>query len=289
MIDIVTLKSEIENNTFDKNILVLVCKDDSSKFVADQYLRYYARKNDYQIELFDELNDMRSMFTEDSATNIYVHYNDKLDHIPVVEGKLWIITKSISKDIEKNFEDIVKIDKLEEWQIKDYVATTTHITEAQAEELMSIYKDIVKLDIEIKKLQIFKNNEFDNLIDQLIFSEDKPIFDLVNALIKRDKEALSIFIRSNTRVDPFPFLALLLKNIRFVIDIQLAKNATAESVGINSKQFWAISKYSCGHYTREELLYLYDILTQIDYKIKSGNIDTSYVVDYIISKFLNLM
>ena len=44
MIDIVTLKSEIENNTFDKNILVLVCKDDSSKFVADQYLRYYARK-----------------------------------------------------------------------------------------------------------------------------------------------------------------------------------------------------------------------------------------------------
>ena len=285
MIDLMNLKLEIENNTFNRDVLVLVCKDDSAKFVANQYLRYYARKNNYQIEQFDELNDMFSMFT----ANIYVHHNEHLDHIPAVDCKLWIITEAVSKVVESNFENIVYIDKLSEWQIVDYVATTSHITEDQAKELIAYYKDINKLDIEIKKLQIFKGNKFDDLIDQLIISEERPIFDLVNALIKRDKKALASFIESGTEVDPFPLLAILLKNVRSVIDIQLAKNATAESLGMSSKQFWAISKYSCNHYNREELLYLYNVLTQIDSKIKAGDVDVSNVVNYIISNFLKFM
>ena len=150
--------------------------------------------------------------------------------------------------------------------------------------LLLYYKDLYKLDIESSKLL---NNKFDDIRYQLLYDEESVIFDLVNALVKRDKEALKKVNLSN--VEPFGLLALLIKNFKQVIDIQLAKNATAESLGISGKQFWAIRNYSCGKYAREDLLYIYKFLTDIDLKIKTGKLDTAIMVDYIISKFIIFM
>lgn len=291
MIDIASLKKDIEENKFDKKLLIAVCKDESARFVIEQYLHYFAHKNNLEIEVIDELSGASGiLFSELEPTVVQVYKTKVLSSVPIFMGHLWIICEQITEAVESRSEDsVVKINKLEDWQVKDYVTSTCHISEDQAENLMNAYKDIHKLDIEIKKLQMFKSDKYEELKDQLIYNEDKPIFDLVNALVKRDKEALAKFVDSGTRVDPFALMPILVKNFRAVIDIQLAKNPTAESVGMSGKQFWAVQRYSCGHYNREELMYIYEFLTELDSKIKMGNLDTSFVTDYIVGKFIALM
>ena len=92
----------------------------------------------------------------------------------------------------------------------------------------------------------------------------------------------------NIDVEPFGLIALLINNFRNVIDVQLSRNATAESLGLSGKQFWAIKNYSCGFYNREELIEIFEFLNDIDYKIKSGELNTSILIDYIICKILTI-
>ena len=68
----------------------------------------------------------------------------------------------------------------------------------------------------------------------------------------------------------------------------MAKNPTAEALGISGKQFWAIKKYNCNKYSRDELIYIYDMLTSIDLYIKSGYMNTNMIQDYIVFKILFL-
>ena len=290
MIDIVALKKSIEEGVFDKRILICVCKSASAKFIVKQYAHYYANYNNLNIELIEDLNVIPSFgFVE--SDKLYVYRTDKLINLPLSHDNVWVICNSMSKEVKEALDDdmVVEIPKLEDWQIVDYVATVCQLTDAQAKRLISEYKDLEKLDIEIQKLSIFRDNKFDELVDQLFYQADAPVFDLVNGLVKRDVMAVKKFLDSGTEIEPFGFLALLKKNIKQVIDIQLAKNPSAEALNMNSKQFWAISKYSCGHYNREELLYIYDVLTSLDARIKSGDINTKNVTDYIISKFMELI
>lgn len=289
MIDIVTLKKDIEENSFDKERLICICKSDSAKFIARQYAHYYANRNELTIEIVDDFNTIPTYGFVNSDI-LYVYKTDKLVNITTCVDRLWVICESIDKHVKDAInEDIVEFPKLEDWQIKDYIVSISHLSDKQAEELIKQYKDLIKLDIEINKLKIFSDNKFNELSDQLFFDNDSNVFDLVNGLVKRDISAVSVFLENGTEIEPFGFMALLIKNIRQVIDIQLAKNPTAESTGMSGKQFWAVSKYSCNHYSREELLYIYDILTSLDARIKSGEVDTKNVIDYIISKFMELM
>jgi len=288
MIDLVTLKQDLEHNTFKKRLMIFICKEVSAKFVARQYSHYFAYSNGLEVELIEDFSHLmgNGFFTSDK---LFLYKTDTLENVPRTKEYVWIICKSLSKEIETNFSDsIVIIDKLEDWQVIDYLISTAPISEDDAKYLMQEYKDLVKLDIEVEKLRLFSENKMRDIADQLFYRPDAPIFDLVNGLIKRDFNAVSKFIEKGVEVEPFALLALLKKNLKQVIDIQLSKGATAESLGMSSKQFWAVSKYSCNHYTREELLYIYDILTQLDLKVKTGELDTSHMVNFIVTKFLTL-
>lgn len=283
MLDLVNVKSEIENNTFDKKLFICISKYISSDFIFYQYLHTYANKNNLEIQVIEDLDQIiGSIFSIIDDNILYVFYGDKVNYIPNTNFRLWIRCKSLSKEIKDNYDlNILELIKLEDWQIKDYISTKNKISLDESDELIKTYKDLYKLDIESSKLL---NNKFNDIKDQLFYEDNNNIFDLVNALVKRDSNTLKNINTSN--IDPFGFTALLNKNFKQVIDIQLAKNATAESLGISGKQFWAIKNYSCGRYSRDELLYLYKFLNSIDLKIKTGNLDTSIIVDYIISKFM---
>lgn len=282
MLDLVKVKSDIENNN-DINLIIGVSKHKTSDFLFDHYLHSYANKHGLEILVVDTLDNLCNTFTIINDNIIYVYYCEHLDRLPVEGNNVWIRCKSIDKKLSSS--NVVELIKLEDWQIKDYISTKNKITNEQANKLIKAYKDLYKLDIESKKLL---NNKFTDIEDQLFYdNSDNITFDLVNSLVKRDKNLLSKLDTSN--IELFGFLALLIKNFRLVIDIQLAKNATAESLNISGKQFWAVKNYSCGKYSREELLYIYKFLTNLDLEIKIGKLDTDIVVDYIISKFIYIM
>lgn len=288
MIDIVEFKKEIENNSLILNkdqLFIFIGKDISSEFLFDQYLHIYAINNGLNIIVEDELFDNVGFF--DSQKSIRILKLKNLNK-QIIGFKGWIFCNSVSEDIKNNYKNIIKLPKLEKWQIIDYISSISNIELDQAEQLFNEYSNIYKLNNELQKLSIFNRNSFDELKDQLLVSNNYEIFDLTNAILQRDKIKLQEIYKSNLRVECFAFLALLIKNFKLVIDIQLARNATAESVGISGKQFWAIKKYNCNKYSKDELIYIYNMLTSIDLYIKSGYMNTDIVQDYIVFKILFL-
>ena len=289
MIELATFKNEIENNTllFDDNLFIFIGKDLSSEFIFDQYAHIFINNNFIELNLVDGLYDNMGFFDIDNSS-LDVFKTDKLEYIPKT-FKGWIYCKSVSKDIRDNFDkSIIELPKLEKWQIVDYISSKCHITIEQAEKLYDEYDNIYKLDIESNKLKIFDDNYFDILSNQLLSKDEYEIFDITNALLHRDKNKLKLIYQKDIKVDAFAFMALLIKNFKQVIDIQLARNASAETLGMSGKQFWAIQKYNCNRYSREELIYIYKLLTSLDLQIKSGKINTDIIQNYIVFKILAL-
>lgn len=289
MIELATFKNEIENNTllFDDNLFIFIGKDSSSEFIFDQYAHIFISNNFIELNLVDGLYDNMGFFDIDNSS-LDIFKTDKLEYIPKT-FKGWIYCKSVSKDIKDNFDNcVIELPKLEKWQIVDYISSKCFITIEQAEKLYDEYDNIYKLDIESNKLKIFDNNCFDVLSDQLLSKDEYEIFDITNALLQRDKNKLKLIYQQNIKVDAFALMSLLIKNFKQVIDIQLARNASAETLGMSGKQFWAIQKYNCNRYSREELIYIYKLLTSLDLQIKSGKINTDIIQNYIVFKILAL-
>ena len=291
------LKDKIENNTLDKDLLIFKYSGNGD-FIVHQYLSQYRKNNNLDIEHIESLNDLGSdMLFGVSKDIIKFCEVDSLEDFNSSD-KVWIKCKKISAKLATKFADnIVDIPKIEEWQIKDYIsANLTKFADKDIELFLESYKsDLYRLENEIDKIKIFEEKSrkavFNQIKNQLFLGiEAYSTFDLVNAIINRDKAKL---IEAYSNIDsseqnPFGLVELLLINFKHVIDVQLAKNPTAESVGVSRKQFWAIQKFSCGHYSKEELIYIYRMLLSINYKVKSGQLDTDLIFDYIICRILAL-
>lgn len=292
------LKDLIQSNNF--NSPLLICKyTGNGDFIFHQYLNEYINNSDLDVEYIEDLSQVNynsSLFYDDSKI-IKILDVDKLDDVCIPKNeKLWIKTKKISTSVKKKYSDyIVEIPKLESWQIKDYVSTKCKdLPEKEVDYILKIYKDnIYRIDNEINKLSGFSNisSVYERVKSQLfIDSTDYNIFDLTNSLVKRDIESIKSILKSidNMDINPFALLTSLQNNFKKVIDIQLNPKNTAESLGINSKQFWAIKKYSCGHYNKDELCKIYHFINQCIYDLKIGVINTDISIKYIIIKIVNI-
>lgn len=288
------LKQKLENNEILPNILIFKCSSEASEFIFYQYIHKYSININKDIVYIDDINKLydTSFLFGDSRdiTNIYIYDIQKLDVLNKVEDIVWVKCKTINKKVKETFKDnIIDIPKLESWHIKDYINTNLpELDEIYQDLLYNNYKsNLFRLDLEIQKLKLFddKGSAYENIKDQLyIDSSEYSIFDLTNCILKRDIKAIKNI--NVLDIDAFGLIQILTKNFRYIIDIQLAHNPTPEYVGISSKQFWAIKNYSCGYYTKDELVEIYKFLLSLDNKIKSGYISTSIIIDYVIGKIM---
>ena len=91
----------------------------------------------------------------------------------------------------------------------------------------------------------------------------------------------------NIDCDEIGFLTLLYNNFRNVLRVQLNPSVNPESIGLNQKQFWAI-KYNCNFYNKDQLMKIFNLITEIDKKIKTGQMEVKYIIDYVITSILCL-
>ena len=291
-------KRAIEDNTLSMLLVIAECADETAEFVFHQYMHEYISRNDLSFEFVDSISNKAQInLFRTAETNLKVYFTKNLTEVSIPRSnQLWVRCKSVSKEISKEFAQyIVKIPKLEEWQIKDYVYTLCDgVKQSELDYLLQVYgKNIYRIDNEIAKLTSFQNigQIYPKIKDQL-FNEvsEYQIFDLVNTLVRYDIMALTNILKQidGIDVDVFGLLTLLKTNFRRVIDIQLSRNPSAQSIGVSDKQFWAIKKYSCGIYTRTQLFEIYTFLTACDYYIKSGYISTDMMLNYIIVKIISV-
>lgn len=294
MINLEELKNEIENNSLAHSLVIYKCAK-GSEFIPHQYVLNLRNLCGYEIQHVDNVDELpkESLFTTVDFSGLTILTIDKLDEvISESNNRVWVICNKIDNKVKKECDDcIVEVPKLEEWQVRDFISSYCDVlSESQIDELYEVYKNnLFRLDNELHKIKLIGN--YEQIKSQLYTDiSNYNVFDIVNSIVRRDRVSLSNIYRDIDCIDiePFGLLTLLINNFRHVIDIQLARNATDESVGVSSRQFWAIKNYSCGHYSKDELVYIYKLLTEIDYKVKSGKLDTSMLINYIICKILTL-
>lgn len=306
--DLQQLKTLVISNIIPNGVVILLCKYDD--FVPLQYVESY-RKNAVNVKYVDDLSIVTTRvdslfgdYTDDSNT-LYVYSCDNLDlseteisNIQIATKNVIVICPKVSDTVQSKLSDkIIVVPKLEKWQIEDLAYSMAD--GADPDDIAYLLKvcgnDVHRLYNELEKVSLFSEKERKSAVKDFIYDgifndlSHYNVFDISTAIVKRDVNTLKNVYSEINNIDcePIGLVTLLLKNFKDVITVQLSSNPSPERCGMESKKFWAV-KYSCGYYTREQLIKIYEMLTSIDFQIKTGSISTSALVDYMITYIFSI-
>lgn len=307
MVELMTLqnlKTSIENKTFRPTSLILLSED---KFIPLQYINAIQKDLGFSITYIEDLSvispdieDIFSIGTQDINTDIIVFNTDLVDFsndILYNKDNIIIITNKIDKSSKEYYKNIIiEVPKLVEWQVKDMVYSMGSGIEGKYLDwlIKNCNSDVYRLYNEISKLSLFNEADRESLFLEMSAEgafEDlsaNTIFNFTNAILKKDIKSLKTIFEEidNIDINDFGLLTILYNNFLNVINIQLGTNPTPDSLGLSTKQFNAI-KYNCGYYSQQQLISVFNMLTDLDRKIKSGEFPTSIMRDYMIMSILN--
>lgn len=269
-------------------------------YLIKSYVKKIAENNSLtikEIESIKEMVDIESgMFKEADYLYIYnLNKDDNLSKEQLKDYKIILISDTDRKDsdIEK-----VVFNKLENWQIEAYVQTLLPGLDNQ--EVSWLCKnakyDIWRLDNEASKLNIFDKKDQSKILMAInddngyVDLNELTIFNLSNAIMNKDMLGIKKVVEDidNIDVEGTGLVTILLKNFLNIINIQTNSKATAQSLGMSEKQFRYLQYNQCNKYSNEELFNIYNFLTDIDYKLKSGLLEMTnnqlnyYVLSHII-------
>lgn len=289
------LKNQLLARTF--NMKDMIFRYEDNPFLLNTYIDYIVNefnKNLIKVNSLSEVIDIENNVFDDTTNNVYLLSTDnfEVNLNNTLTGKLIVRCK---KTIDENKDYIIDFPKLMEWQIEDYMKMLLPGLDVnQIKWLCSITKyDINRLYLESKKLSIFDNKEqqviFNQLNDDNIYEDlnNLTIFNFTNSIIRRNLNGSADVLRDikNIDVEPTGLVTILYKNFKNILNIQLNSSATPENLGMSPKQFNAV-KYNIHKYSKDELINIFNILTEIDYKLKSGLLENDRIIDYLITHIM---
>ena len=269
-------------------------------YLIKSYVKKIAENNSLtikEIESIKEMVDIESgMFKEVEYLYIYkLNKDDNLSKEQLKDYKIILISDTDRKDSDI---DKVVFNKLENWQIEAYVqALLPGLDNQEVSWLCKNAKyDIWRLDNEASKLNIFDKKDQSKILMAInddngyVDLNELTIFNLSNAIMNKDMLGIKKVVEDidNIDVEGTGLVTILLKNFLNIINIQTNSKATAQSLGMSEKQFRYLQYNQCNKYSNEELFNIYNFLTDIDYKLKSGLLEMTnnqlnyYVLSHII-------
>lgn len=301
------LKLQIETGNVTDELIILV--DTEENFISNQYIKAIAKLRNQQINYIDSPDDLLtdslsifSTFTEEAAPSLNVLKAEVFiwgnPSIARLRNLIVVVSKFQDKTIKKQFESfIVDIPKIEDWMLKDYVYSTTEgVSHKDLDWLIGLCgKNRYRLQQELDKLALFNVDERKYLFDSLIRDgavddlSSYSIFNFTNAIISKDYSSIVRIYKELNRIDinEFGLLSILLKNFKNIIMVQLNSNPTPETTGLDGKQLYAIKKIP-RVYSSTQLVNIYQFLLDIDRKVKTGELPTDILVDYVVTKILSM-
>lgn len=301
MLNLNEVKTDLENNK-DIDQFLIFYYEDTTDYIPVQYAKALARIRNSEILYVNELDEINSSpdpFSEPTS-NLYVYKTDSLERIPAkyLQNNLIIITPKLLKDVEKEYDEyILRIPKLEEWQIVDYIKTVSPgLTQDEMEWLVRTYKsNMYRVELEVDKLKPFSESArqyiFEDFYVDHVFEtlSEYGIFDFTNAIQGKDLKTISNILSDINHIDiePTGLITLLCANFKKLIKVWLNKSPTPENTGLKSNQIWAINKLS-RTYTKEQLVKVFELVSDMERRLKTGEMPEELIIDYLTVKILSM-
>jgi len=303
--DIKQLKQQIVTNTLDDSVRIFKYSD--NKYLCYHYINAICKNRGLEkvfIESLNELNNKDALFDEEPKY-LYILDVEKLtENVDPELKNVIIVCKSVPDNLTIDYIDITKIVS---WQIEDFVKMRlSGLDERQIKWLCEICRyDIYRLDNECAKLEIFspagQQIMFKEINQENGYVDLNPltIFNFTNALLKKDYISLKSILSDleNIDVEATGVVTIMIKNLKNIIDVQINPKNTASSLGLTPKQFAAV-KYNVGKFRNDQLINMFEFLTEVDYRLKNGELTldetndmltrNNKLVDYITVNLLNL-
>lgn len=276
------------------SFIIFKCAD--SDYVPLQYVKEVAKDSYCFIESLEDYTKAQ-ISLEYYESTVYVYRTDELTtcYASFKEvNNLVIICNKIDKNLSKEFSDyIVEVPKLEKWQIKDYIAQNyLSLTEAQMDSIIENCRgDVFKIDIELNKLKPFLSSLHSVLYDEFeradIFEshQEAKIFDLVNAIQSKDVSKVDEILNKEVDINSIGLISMLHNGFKNIIKVWFTKNPNEMNTGLKNNQIWAINKLP-RVWSRDQLIQILKELTEVDCKIKSGEMPEPLLTKYVISRVL---
>lgn len=301
MLNLNEVKTDLENNK-DIDQFLIFYYEDTTDYIPVQYAKALAHIRNSEILYVNELDEINSSpdpFSEPTS-NLYVYKTDSLERIPAkyLQNNLIIITPKLLKDAEKEYDEyILRIPKLEEWQIVDYIKTVSPgLTQDEMEWLVRTYKsNMYRVELEVDKLKPFSESArqyiFEDFYVDHVFEtlSEYGIFDFTNAIQSKDLQTISNILSDINHIDiePTGLITLLCANFKKLIKVWLNKNPTPENTGLKSNQIWAINRLS-RTYTKEQLVKVFELVSDMERRLKTGEMPEELIIDYLTVKILSM-
>ena len=289
--DIQELKSKIESNEVSDKFMIFVCADDTSRIITDQYIDLISSGKGLTktyISNLDEIQD--DGFIID--TNLYILNIDTWESTNTHDNCIVVCNKSIKSDYS------IVIPKLQDWQLKDFISPKLPgLSQVELDYLYNKFNDSSTYRMllnEVDKISIFSKEEQSQILSDMIndnqfkYVTDKTTFDFTNAIITKDIDKLNKVYADGDSVDitPMHIWTILINSFRNIINIQLNPNCTAKDLGISDKQFFVIKKYNCNIYSKDKLIEIMKMLTNIEFMFKFCELSMDDMIDYMVVNIL---
>lgn len=303
--DLKQLKNLILSNTVPNDPIVFKYEDNS--FICWQYVREIAKIKQLQILHINSVAELPDTMTVDdifsSSNYLYVLDIEKLEeNVAPYMYNLVVICKKVPDKLDVDYTEVMK---QQPWMIGDYVKyRLPGLDDDQVKWLCDISKyDIYRLENECNKIGVFdapmQKIIFKELGDDNAFSDlnNLGIFNFTNAIMQKDYNVIHAVLSDLKYIDiEGPgLITIFSKQLRSLIDIQMDPRSTAASLNMKPGQFYVISKNK-GIYTNEQLINMYEFITDLDYRLKSGELsfksenreNNRKFVEYITLQLINL-
>lgn len=280
--------------------------------VMNLYIDKIASCKNAIVQRIDSLADVYSRFKNNAFIQQSYCYVLRDDSDIITRETLWtdlsenhvqgdniviLILTNIDKRSKfyKHFKEyIVEFKPLPDNILIKYIKKDINLNDVNCQNLISICEhDYGRILIEIDKINCYNkaNPQFsaDKCFTDLVNCGTiyKPpndaIFDYIDSLLKREVhksfELLDQCIKLGE--SPIVLLSVLYKNVRQVIQVQSYKGTDIEKATGLSRWEIKCAKEKSGYYSVSELIYLLGLIRKLEKGVKTGEIESDMVMNYI--------
>lgn len=314
------LKDSIAENILANDLLVLQYSD--TDLIANQYTQAIASQKDLELIYIDELDDINAYLSpfDDYCPYLFVLHADTFDTLcqdySIYENTV-IICKSIDKKVAKLLDGyIIKMDKVEQWQLLDYIsALCPGLDTDDANRLFVVTQgNADKIDSVCNQIALFDESEQHDVFKELLSSRDTDLYfntafsladALVNIILNRDPTKNAAIVheilthRKCCDITTLYVVTILLAKLRNISIICYGGKVKASAFvnkdgrAMSDKQYYFFKNNYIANATTEQqvagtISKAVKFLSSIDSELKLGNIelDEDYFLDYVITSLL---